>query len=211
MKRLIPLALIAAVVATPALAEERLIEAGKAFFMLDKFYAVPAADRSHLAVGYTVLPKDGVPLSSIHMTLVVNGKRTPIPLAADGRIERIPTAAELAAHAQLALDTPKGAFSNRMDFETTIRPAQEVSAAECQAAIAQGNAAIKSAAGMMAFAAPHIKAAGFPGAGSGVAVMADGKTTPLPVVKGAPVYDPEAIKGAKTLRLAKAPVRVTLE
>jgi hypothetical protein len=64
---------------------------------------------------------------------------------------------------------------------------------------------------MMAMLAPKVKAATFIGAGSGVAVMADGKTVPLPLIKGAPAYDPEAVKGARTIRLAKMPSVVSLE
>lgn len=209
MKRMLALALIAAAFAGTAMAEERLIDAAKVFPMLDKLYAIPAADRSKIVAVYSIKAKDGHPAGPL--TLVVGGKRAPLPIAADGRVERLPSPAEMAAHAQVATEAPKGAFSVGISLVTSIKPAQEISAAECALAVTQVNGAIQKAAGMMAMLAPKVKATTFPGAGSGVAVMADGKSVPLPLIKGAPAYDPDAIKGAKTIRLAKAPSVVSLE
>lgn len=211
MIRPLALVLIAASVAGAALAQERLVDAAKVFPMLDKFYSVPAADRSKLVTAYSVMTKDGHPATGLHLALVTGGKRTPMPIAADGRVERLPTPAELAAHAEVATDGPKGSFNIRLNLLTSIKPAQEISAADCALAVTQVNAAIQKAAGMMAMLAPKVKATTFPGAGSGMAVMADGKTVPLPLIKGAPAYDPEAIKNAKTIRLAKSPSAVSLE
>jgi len=204
------LALIAASIAGGAMAEERLIDAAKVFPMLDRLYATPAADRSKLLTVYS-FTKDGHPATGLHLTLVSGGKRTPIPIAADGHAELLPSPADLAAHAQIATDAPKGAFNVRMNVFTNIKPAQELSAADCALAVTQVNTAIQKAAGMMAMLAPKVKATTFPGAGSGMAVLADGKTVPLPLIKGAPAYDPDAIKGAKTIRLAKTPALVSLE
>jgi hypothetical protein len=213
MRRILSLALalIAAGLAGAASAEEKTVDAAKVFAMLDKFYAAPPAERSLLALRYT-LTHDGRPATDLHPVLIVGGKRTAIPIAADGRVERLPTAAELAAHAQVGLDAQAGMkFTNHLSLDTAIRPAQEISAAECVQAIDQANAAIRRAAGVMAMLAPKVKAVTFIGAGSGVAVLADGKTAPLPLIKGAPAYDPEALKNVKTLRLAKAPTLVSLE
>jgi hypothetical protein len=158
------------------------------------------------------LMKDGRPATDLHPVLIVGGKRTPIPIAADGRVERLPTAAELAAHAQIGLDAQPGMkFTNHLSLDTSIRPAQEIAAAECVQAMDQANAAIRRAAGVMAMLAPKVKAVTFVGAGSGVAVLADGKTAPLPLIKGAPAYDPAAIKNARTIKLTKAPTLVSLE
>jgi hypothetical protein len=214
MKRLALASLLATCAATSALAQgptpERLVDADQVFPMIDKFYATPPADRSTIALAY-VFTHEGKPATGVHLALVVNGKRTPLAIEADGRVERLPTPAEMAAHAQVAVDAPKGYFNVRLNIRPSIRPAQEIDAAQCALAITQLNAAIKRAAGLLALAAPQVKVTTFPGAGSGVAVMGDGKTTPLPLLKGAPVYDPAAIKGAKTIRLAKVPIAVGLE
>ncbi len=203
--------LLVLVAAFAARAQERLADAAKLFPMLDKFYATPVADRSALALHY-VFVHDGKPATDVHFALVVNGKRTPMALSSTGQVERVPSAADLAAHAQVAIDAPPGVkFNVRLDMATSISPAREIGAAECQAAIDQANAAIRRAAGVMALMAPRVKAATFVGAGSGVAVTADGKTLPLPLIKGAPAYDPAAVPGARTLRLARTPSLVSLE
>ncbi len=208
---LIPFAVVLALAAGGAAAQERLVDAVRIFAMLDRFYAMPPADRSLLAVRYNVM-RDGKPAPDLHAVLVVGQKRTPIPIAADGRIDRLPTPTELAAHAQVAIDAPPSAkFSSRLSLDTAIAPAPEVSAASCAQAIAQANAVIRKAAGVMAMLAPKVKAATFVGAGSGVAVLADGRTVSLPLVGGAPAYDPEVIKDARSIRLGRAPSVISLE
>jgi hypothetical protein len=214
MKRPAALALLATLVATSVLAQpigpERLDEPRVAFYMIDKFYAVPAADRSELKLTYKVL--HGVaPAPKVHLTLVVDGKRTPLPIAADGRVERLPTEADLAAHAMIALDVPRGYISIPVDLGAAMPPAREIDPARCALAIDQANGAIRRAFGMLAFIAPRVGAVTFPGAGSGVAVMADGKTRPLPLHNGAPTYVPGPFKEARTLRLARTPNAVVLE
>jgi hypothetical protein len=209
----IVLALLLALAAAPALAQapapERLVDAGKVFVMLDKFYATPPADRSKLEPSY-VVTQDKKPVPNLRLTLVADGKRIPLPLGPNGRIERLPSATEL-AHARIEVAGAKGPLQIQIALFSSIRPAEEINAAECALAISQANSSIKRAAGLMAMLAPQVKATTFPGSGSGVAVMADGKTTPLPLLNGTPTYDPAVIKGARTLRLAKAPSAVGFE
>ena len=58
--------------------------------------------------------------------------------------------------------------------------------------------------------APKIEQVLFAGVTAGTAVMADGKTTPLPLFKGMPAYDPAALPGVASLKFAKAPARAML-
>jgi hypothetical protein len=205
------LAVILLLAAGAASAQERLIEAGKVFPMLDKFYAMPAADRSLLVVSYFVV-HDGKPASDLHAALVVGGRRTPVPVGGDGKVQRLPTAAELAAHAQLAVDAPASVkFSIRLSLDTAIPPARQIPAAACAQAIVQANDAVHRAAGVMAMLAPKVKAVTFVGAGSGVAVFADGRKTPLPEIKGSPAYDPDRLKDVRSIELAKIPSLISLE
>ena len=215
MKPAFLIAAVALAAGAPAIAQtpapERLVDATKVFPMLDKFYSAPPADRSHLAMHYS-FTENGKPATSLHLTMVAGGKHTPLPILPDGRVERIPTAADMAEHAQIAIDAPKGAkFAAHMSADTAIRPALEVNAADCAKAIDQYNTQVRRQAGVMALVVPKAKACTFPGAGSGAAVMGDGKTQPLPIVKGMPAFEPEAMKGARTVRLAKAPTLVSLE
>jgi hypothetical protein len=62
------------------------------------------------------------------MTLVVNGRRTPVPIGPDGHVERLPTASDMASHAQIAVDKPTGYYHVDLDILPSIAPAPEVSA-----------------------------------------------------------------------------------
>jgi hypothetical protein len=215
MKRFFAIALFAVAVSAPAFAqapiEERRVDAAKVFAMLDKFYAAPPAERSMLAMRYTIT-EDGKPPTHVRLTLVEGARRTPLPIRTDGKVERIPTAAELAGHAEVLVEAPKGSrLATRPDVDTTIRPGLEISAADCARAIDQFNAQVRRVAGVMAMVAPKAKACTFPGSGSGVAVMVDGKTQPLPLMRGAPALEPDALKGARSVRLANPPTMVSLE
>jgi len=211
MRRSLILVALAALSAPVAAAQERVIDADKVFALLDKFYAIPAVDRSLLAVRYTIV-RDGKPAVGLHAFLVLGAKRTPILVSPEGKVLRLPTAAELAAHAQVAIDAPPAVkFSTRLSIDTDIAPAPEVNAALCAQAIGQANAAVRRAAGVMAMLAPKVKAVTFVGAGSGVAVLTDGTSQPLPLINGAPAYDPDAIKAARTIRLARTPSLISLE
>jgi hypothetical protein len=194
-----------------AQAVERMVDATKVFPMLDKFLAIAPADRSQLALGYLVT-KDGKPASDVRLTLVSGGRRTPLPVAADGRVERLPSGADFAAHAQVDVEAPPGAkLGARLDLGTAIKPAPEISAADCALAITQANAAMHRAAGVLAMLAPRISKTVFIGAVGGMAVGPDGKAQLLPLVKGQPVYDADAVKDAKVLRFTKAPTSIDLE
>ena len=202
-------ALAALLSAGPVLAEapaetgptERVMDALKVFPFLDRFYGVAAEKRSLIILRYN-LTHDGRPATDVKISLLVGDQRIPIPLSARGKVERLPTRAELAAHAQVAIEAPAAAkFRTRIALDTTITPTQEVDAATCAQAIKQINHAIAHAAGVLSILAPKFKATTFEGADSGVAVLADGSTAPLPLIDGHPAYDPARIKDARTIRL----------
>ena len=92
-----------------------------------------------------------------------------------------------------------------MSFMPVLRSATEYEARELAGVVAEGNAVIGKAAGVLALAAPKMTGIEFPKSESGVAVFADGRTQPLPVSDGMPVFRPDQMKGAVKVRLAKAP------
>jgi hypothetical protein len=189
------------------------VEVLRVFPMLDRFLAIAPADRSKLALGYEVR-RDGKPAGDVRLTLVEGDKRTVLPVAPDGKVLRLPAAADLAAHAQVLVSAPKGSkLSIQLDFGASIVPAQEISVADCDLAVRQGAAAIAKAAGMLGgFLAPHVTRVSFPAAEGGVALDADGHVLqPLPLIGGVEVYQPGHIKGAKTLRFIKAASSVKLD
>jgi hypothetical protein len=98
-----------------------------------------------------------------------------------------------------------------VSLEPLVAPAADLDAAELAAAIAQAGPGMKKIAGVLGLALPMPKAVLFVGAASGEAVLADGKRVPLPLVKGAPAYDPAVIPGARRIRLASVPRKLDID
>ena len=198
--------------AAPVMAEKT-VDVLRVFPMLDRFLAIPIADRSKLALGYEVRQNGKTP-SDVHLTLVEGDKHVPLLILRDGKVARVPTAGDLAAKAQVLVAAPKGAkLSIQLDFGTAIAPAQQISVADCDLAVVQANAAIKKAAGMVGgFLAPHVSRVSFPGAEGGVVLGADGRVLQLlPQIADVEVYEPGHIKGARTLRFTKPASAVKLD
>jgi len=204
---LLAAALLAAV-ATPALAE-KIGPAEKAFPYLERFLKVPAAERSRVRLTYA-LSRDGKPLASLKAVLIEpGGARTPLPINADGAFERLPTLPQLQAGAQLSLDLPQDAkVGTSLNFGTQLKPALDYEARELAATVSEANTVIGKAAGPLSALAPKMTGIAFSKAGSGVAVFADGRTQPLPLVKETPYFRPEDFKGVVRVKLTKAPTRV---
>lgn len=193
-----------------AFAQAKAIEIGKLFPFLDLYLGIPAADRTKFTLAYFYRMETGGPLT---LTLVgADGSRTPLPLGADGRVNRLPTLAEIKAKAKIEMGAPKGSkFKGQMMMLAKVAPAATMNAADLNGAIGQCQQAIKARAGLIGFAAPKIKRVVLHGAGSGTAVDAKGVSKPLPVIAGAPSYDPELMPGIVTLKLARAPSRIELD
>lgn len=187
------------------------LPAKKLFPFLDLYLGIPAADRSRFVMAY-YLRSNGKPATGVTLTLIsAGGAKSVIPIAADGRLLKTPGLADLKdGHVTIAKTDPAAKFQLSMEMQPVARLADVLSAAEFAAAIAQCKAAIKAKAGLIGFAAPKIEQVLFAGVTAGTAVMADGKTTPLPLFKGMPAYDPAALPGVASLKFAKAPARAML-
>ena len=138
--------------------------------------------------------------------------RTPLTLGPGGRVERLPTAAQLRAKARLVVDVPASTrFGMSLSIEPRLRPAAEMPAPELAAAVAQAARGARRAAGLMRFAMPKLEAVTFQGAREGEVVFADGRTAPLPVKGGEAVFRPADHPGAQQLRFRAAPRRMQIE
>lgn len=190
--------------------EQKTAPATKVFRYLDKFLAVSPDKRSKIRVLF-YLKKDGRPASGYHPVLIDGDTRTPLPLAADGRFERLPTLEQMLRKPTLAIDAPTEArFNAEVQIQSTVKLAQEIDAREVVASIRQVNGVLRDTVGALAILAPSIRAS-FPGAGSGVAINASGVQTKLPNgPDGSPIYDPNVQRNAVTLRFANPPKRVDL-
>ena len=106
---------------------------------------------------------------------------------------------------------PKGAkISLNMELQAVTKPRQSMEAADLAAAILQCEAAIRSKAGVLGFAAPKVKRIVFRGAVSGLAVNAAGVSRPLPIQTGHPAYDPEQMPGVTSLQFTRPPLALLL-
>ena len=63
---------------------------------------------------------------------------------------------------------------------------------------------------VIGFAVPKMEQVLFAGAPAGNALLADGKTAPLPQFKGMAFYRPSALPGAQSLKFGKAPSRALM-
>jgi len=201
-------AVMALAVATPLRAEEQTYPVAKAFPFLETYLKLPPADKTRFRLIYA--PRlDGKFLSGQKATLVeANGTRTSLPIGADGFYERTPTLAQL-KDAKVLLDGPKGAkLGVTMTFVTTLKPATEYEVRDLVATVDETNASIRKHAGPAAMLAPKMGGIAFRDGEGAVAVYGDGRTRPLPELRGTPVFWPEDFAGATRVRLAKAPSAV---
>ncbi len=200
------LAGVLALAAFPAVASDKLVDPKKVFRYLDEYLKLPAAERSRFRINY-YLHLGPQPLTA-PVWLVEGATKTPVPLrASDGRVERLPTAAQL-ANAKIQIGVEEGAkLGLSIGIETLAAPTAEMDARDVAAALAQAAAGVKKAAGIMAMAMPKLTQVSFPGVASGEVITADGKRSPLPLVKGAPTFKPADFRNARTLKFPKAPLK----
>ena len=190
-------------------AEKPPVKFAKIFPFLDKYLALPANQRDRFRLAYT-FRINGQAAGALKAEIVQpDGRRAPFPIGPDGRPGRMPTAAELQG-ASLALDVPAEAkLGVKLDLEPSLVPAKEMNAHDLAVAIVQANAGMAQAAGLMSFAVPKLTAVSFPGAGSGEAILADGRKVGLPVGEAGPYYAPAKVAAAQKLVFARTPTTLT--
>ena len=208
-RRAVLAGLAALSLAGPVAAAAKVVEAKKVFPFLDVFLKIPPADRNRFRLVYT-FRSAGKPLAA-QVWLIDGGPRTPMPLRADGRADRLPTLAQL-DRGKIEIGVDAGTkISVGMTLEPTTVPAAELDARDLAAAIAQASTGVRKGAGIMALAIPKMQAVAFHGVTSGEVEFADGRRATLPIKDGTPTYTPTAQPAAKTLRFARPPARITIE
>ncbi len=195
--------------ASPALAANKRLEVKKAFQFLGNYLKLPPAERSRFTLSYT-FKTSGQPLT-VPVWMEVDGKRTPFPLTATGRAQRLPTAAEL-DHGTLEFGLDESAkIGLNLGIEPVMAPAADLDAHELAETIAQAAVGSRKAAGILALALPKLDDVAFVGAGAGEIEFADGHRAALPIVKGQPTYTPSAQPNAKMVHLAKVPTKLDID
>lgn len=184
------------------------LKLGKIFPYYETYLRIPAAERNRFQLAYFLM-QSGRPAGNLPVFAVDGGVRTPIAVAPDGRMTP-PSIALLRSKTAVASFPANSAVNVQMSLLPAAAPATEMNAADLAASVEQANRAIKRAAGVVGFAVPRMGQVKFMGAGSGHAVLADGGRAPLPVVEGAPVFQPASLPNARTIVLARAPSRALL-
>ena len=201
---------LAAAAAFPAMAADKtkVVPLKKLFPYLDAYYALPAASRTRFELVYrtTIV---GAGAAGLRVAYVGAGERVAAALGPDGRILRLPSLAMLKGGYKAELIAPDGAkVSLDMQVEPSLRPAAEMDARELAAAVRQAADGVRKSAGVFGFAAPKMERVVFRGGQGGVLVTAAGRTAPLAVVKGSPVFDPTP--DARWVRFTRRPTSMVI-
>jgi hypothetical protein len=194
--------------ASPVLAVEKVVDAGKVFARLDSYLQLPPGERNHFTAAYYIRLA-GQPYTG-QVWLLAGAARTALRLNAQGRVEHLPTAAQLAGGKLLFGVDASARLSVVVEVEPLLPPAAELDARELAAAVIQASAGVRKSAGILAVAAPKFSNVGFVGAPSGEVEFADGRRSALPLVKGVPTYTPAEQPNAKRIRLPRAPDRLEI-
>lgn len=212
-RRIFLTGLVALAWAGAAQAADRTVTAPlkKVFPYLDAYLTAPASERSRFAMAYR-LQVDGRPNPALRLVFLNGTERIAAPIDANGRIGRLPSLAMLKADQKAEITGPEGhKVGLVVDVEATLAPALELDAKALTAATVQATAGARRAAGMMSFAAPKLERVVFQGAAGGQVVTAQGRSQPLPLVKGEPVFDPARYADARSVRFTRAPRRILLD
>ncbi len=193
--------------ATAARTVER--TADKVFPYLEPYLALPPTERTGFTLSYRLLEPETLKPAPVRLTLLRGAEPTVLPLAPDGRIVLQPGLTELRARAKVTLEIVGGGrVTESLDIVSTQPLRSDYAATDFNVGLAQANAGVRKAAGLFSIAAPHFTRVVFVGAGSGEMIDAAGKSQPLPLSKTGPAFDPEALKSARSIRLAKTPDRI---
>lgn len=192
------------------------IPLAKAFRYLDSYLGLAPALRSRFHLAFRALRNER-PAPGLKAAIVVPGVgATPLPLNAQGEVTQLPTLGELKkSNAVLVVDGADN-FRFATEIRPDVAPSTRIDAGELALALRQANVAIAHLAGPFDVVAPKLDIILFPDAGSGQAVLANGRVAQLPMTNAVkalgvvPYYDPNSLPGARMLSLARPPSRILL-
>lgn len=199
--------------AGPAVAQAQArdpLQVRQIFAFYDVYLGLAPTERDGLSLTYSLLNRNGAALSQ-QATMVAGERRVPIRLNAAGEILNPPDLA-MWREGVIEFATPPQRGSTQISLEIRPRFAMDdrVEVAEVRNSLNDYRAALRRA-GPLALAAPRTDGVRFVGAGSGSAVMADGRRVALPLDEGAPRFAPDsrAMRGAVRVELARAPTELS--
>ena len=160
MTKLLLIALLAS--AGAAHAEEREWTTYKKFvesMKLDRFYALPTAERDKLDFYLTLVPSNKkLKAEDMNLTVVHGGARTALPLDEKSHLRMTPNAQWLAEDAKIMTTQAKGEkISVIYNLDAIVPEGTQWPYNKLMGSVAQGNAAIGKVAGAFSWFAPTMK------------------------------------------------------
>ena len=131
---------------------------------LDRFYALPVAERDKLSVFLAVRPKNkNYKPSDVVLTAVRGGERLPLPpLSADFRMALVPNPKWMTDDTKIMTSLPKDEKSSvTLDVLAMLPEGTQWSYAQVMGSVGQMNAGIKKVAGALSMFVPNVKSVGF--------------------------------------------------
>ena len=127
---------------------------------LDKYYAIPAAERDKLNMFVTIKPQNkNIKPTEVALTVVDGTERHPLPaLSPDFRMALTPNPKWLADDARIMTSLPKSEKSAPgWDVTTTVPEGLQWNYAQAMGGVQQMNQAVKKMAGALSMFAPSVK------------------------------------------------------
>lgn len=160
MKKLALLTLLA--LAGAAHAQEREWLPYKQFIektRLDRYYALPPAERDKLDIYLTLKPSNAqLKAADMNLTVIHNGSRTVLPVSDKGHLRLQPNPQWLADDARITTTQPKGEkISIAYNIDALVPEGTQWHYNKLMDSVDQGNAAIGKVAGAFSLFAPSMK------------------------------------------------------
>ena len=194
-------------VAKAAGLKSREVEASKIFSYLDTYLSLPQEQRSGFVLSYRIQATGAQ--SPPRLFLLRGAEQIVLPLSSDGRVELLPSLADLKAHAHVLMQAQEGSkVSESLDLLAAQPMRADYAATDFNVGLEQVNRAVKKIAGPLSLMAPKMTKVVFVGAGSGELIDAAGHAQPLPMSADGPAFSPMSMPSARAIRLARAPVRI---
>jgi hypothetical protein len=204
-----------AIAAAPgaAFAAPRRVPLDAAFVLLQPYLELAPAERDRFYFAYRAV-RNAKPVPDARAAIVgADGQLTPLRIDADGLVENLPSLADLKSKARFEFEGP--AFDFGVEMRATLAPATRLDAAALILALTQASAAMVKFSGAMAYAAPKITAAYFPGSSAGASLLEDGSSRPLPLfaypgLGKVPYFQPSKKAQVQAVTLDRSPTRILL-
>jgi len=187
--------------------KSREVEASKVFAYLDTYLGLPPEQRSGFALSYRIQAQGAQATPRLY--LLRGAEQIVLPVSSDGRVELLPSLADLKAHAHVLVQAQEGSkVSESLDLMATQPLRTDYAATDFNVGLEQVNRAVKKIAGPFSLLAPKMTKVVFVGAGSGEMIDAAGHASPLPMSAEGPAFSPLTTPSARAIRLLRAPSRI---